>query len=133
MVGIHKKVKKLLGIIQKYSPILSAFVPGLGEVVGLLSELGEDVADGVNNVHEDYSMAKNDSKKYNFGDGIRSFLRNGARCPSSPFGAKPKGLPKITHQNSAGLDGAVKTLTKDYGELHPRLKLKEAENESDEE
>jgi hypothetical protein len=57
MVGIHKKIKKLLDIIQTYSPFLSAFVPGLGEIVGSLSELGKDVADGVNNIYEDYSTA----------------------------------------------------------------------------
>jgi hypothetical protein len=86
MVGIHKKVKKLLSIIQKYSPILSAFVPGLGEVVGSLSELGEDVADGVNNVYDDYSIAKNDSKIYNFGDGIRSFLPWGSKIHQAFLG-----------------------------------------------
>jgi hypothetical protein len=65
MVGIHKKVKKLLGIIQKYSPILSNFVPGLGEVVESLSELGEDVADGVANVYDDYSTARIANKNIN--------------------------------------------------------------------
>jgi hypothetical protein len=105
MVGIHKKVKKLLDIIQTYSPFLSAFVPGLGEIVGSLSEVGKDVADGVNNIYEDYSTAQNEKRKYRISDGIQSFVR------------KPK---KINFQ------GAVNTLTNDYGKLHSRLKLKDS-------
>jgi hypothetical protein len=34
MVGIHKKVKQLLNVIQNYAPLLYKFVPGLGETVG---------------------------------------------------------------------------------------------------
>jgi hypothetical protein len=54
MVGIHKKVKQLLNVIQNYAPLLSKFVPRLGETVGMLSEVGGSVADGINNVYEDY-------------------------------------------------------------------------------
>jgi hypothetical protein len=36
MVGIHKKVKQLLSVIQNYAPLLSKFVPGLGETVEML-------------------------------------------------------------------------------------------------
>jgi hypothetical protein len=43
MVGIHKKVKQLLNIIQNYAPLLSKFVPGLGETVGMLREVGSSV------------------------------------------------------------------------------------------
>ena len=95
MVGIYKKVKQLLNVIQTYAPILSKFVPGLGETVEMISSVGDKVADGVNNVYEDYTESKSKNRKYNFMDGIRSFTR-----PS-----------------------AMKKLTKDYGGLHPRLKL----------
>jgi hypothetical protein len=37
MVGIHKKVKELLNVIQQYAPLLSKFVPGLGEIVESVS------------------------------------------------------------------------------------------------
>jgi hypothetical protein len=104
MVGIHKKVKLLLSVIQNYAPLLSKFVPGLGETVGMLSEVGDSVADGINNVYEDYTEARSNKKNYGFMDGVRSFTR-----PS-----------------------AMKKLTQDYGGLHPRVKLKES-YESEEE
>jgi hypothetical protein len=47
MVGIHKKVKQLLNVIQKYAPLLSKFIPGLRETVGAISEVGENIADGI--------------------------------------------------------------------------------------
>jgi hypothetical protein len=62
MVGIHKKVKQLLSVIQNYAPLLSKFVPGLGETVGMLSEVGSSVADGINNVYEDYTDAKSNQR-----------------------------------------------------------------------
>jgi hypothetical protein len=43
MVGIHKKFKQLLKVIQKYTPLLSKFVPVLGETVGAISEVGENI------------------------------------------------------------------------------------------
>jgi hypothetical protein len=98
VVGIHKKVKQLLNLIQQYAPLLSKFVPGLGETVGAIS-VGENIADGINNVYEDYTDVKSKKNKYGFMDGVRSFTR-----PS-----------------------AIKKLTKDYGTLHPRTKLKDFE------
>jgi uncharacterized phage infection (PIP) family protein YhgE len=88
MVGIHKKVKQLLNVIQNYAPLLSKFVPGLGDTVGMLSEVGGSVADGINNVYEDYTEAKSNWQNYGFMDGVRSFTK-----PS-----------------------AMKKLTKDYGD-----------------
>jgi hypothetical protein len=35
-------VKQLLNVIQQYAPLLSKFVPGLGETVGAISEVGEN-------------------------------------------------------------------------------------------
>jgi hypothetical protein len=57
MVGIHKKVK-LLNVIQQCVPLLSNFVPGLGETVAAISEVGENIADRINNVYEDYTESK---------------------------------------------------------------------------
>jgi hypothetical protein len=71
MVGIHKKIKQLLSVIQKYAPLLSKFVPGLGETVGMLSEVGGSVADGINNVYEDYAEARSNKKNYGLMDGVR--------------------------------------------------------------
>jgi hypothetical protein len=100
MVGIYKKVKQLLNVIQQYAPLLSKFVPGLGETVGAISEVGGNIADGINNVYEDYTESKSNKRKHGIVDGIRSFSR-----PS-----------------------AVK-ITKYYGTLHPRIKLKDSEFE----
>jgi hypothetical protein len=60
--------------------------------------------DGINNVYEDYTESKSNKQRYGLKDGVRSFTK-----PS-----------------------AMKKLTKDYGRLHPRLKLKE-NSESEEE
>jgi hypothetical protein len=48
MVGIYRKVKQLLNIVQKYAPILSNIAPGLGEAVGTIADLAEGITDGVN-------------------------------------------------------------------------------------
>jgi hypothetical protein len=58
MVGIHKKIKQLLNVIHNNAPLLSKFAPGLGETVGMLSEVGSSVVDGINNVYEDYSEVR---------------------------------------------------------------------------
>jgi hypothetical protein len=112
MVGIHRKVVQLARLLKKYSPILDEVAPGLGMLVGSAAGIGENIADGVNNVYEDYNRAKRKGKKYNFIDGVDSFLRPSA---SSLEGFRPV----------APTPGAVKTLTKSYEKLHPRLKLKE--------
>jgi hypothetical protein len=83
--------------MQQYAPLLSKFVPGLGEAIGILSDIGSLVADGINNVYEDYTESKSNKKRYGLMDGVRSFTRQ----------------------------GAVKKLTKDYGGLYLRVKLKE--------
>jgi hypothetical protein len=75
MVGIHKKVKQLLSVIQNYAPLLSKFVPGLGETVGMLSDVGGSVVDGINNAYEDYTESKSNKKNYGLMDGLRSFTR----------------------------------------------------------
>jgi hypothetical protein len=84
-------------VIQQYAPLLSKFVPGLGEIIGMLNEVSGSIADGINNVYEDYTESKSNKKRYGLMDGVRSFTR-----------------PSV-----------VKKLTKDYGGLHPRVKLKE--------
>jgi hypothetical protein len=104
MVCIHKKVKQLLNEIQQYAPLLSKFVLGLGETVGMLSEVGGSVADGINNVYKDYTESKSNKRKYGLMDGVRSFTR----------------------------PNTVKKLTKDYGGFQPRIRLKE-DFESEEE
>jgi hypothetical protein len=87
-------------VIQQYTPLLSKFVPGLGETVRAISEVGGNIADGINNVYEDYTDTKSKKNEYCLMDCVRSFTR-----PS-----------------------AIKKLTKDYGTLHPRIKLKESDD-----
>jgi hypothetical protein len=78
MVDIHKKVKQLLKVIQNYASLLSKFVPGLGETVGMLSEVGGSVVDGIDNVYENYTESRANKKNYGFMDGVRSFTRPSA-------------------------------------------------------
>jgi hypothetical protein len=101
MVGIYHKVRQLLNIVQKYAPILSNIAPGLGEAVGTIADLAEGVTDGANNVYEDYNTSKKANKSYCFTDGVKSFVR------------QPRKV------------GALERLTKNYGGLHPRIKLKD--------
>jgi hypothetical protein len=102
MVGIHRKVVQLAILLQKYSPVIDQIVRGLGTLVGSVAEIGESVGDGVNSVYKDYNRAKRKGKNCNFADGVHSFFRPAAPMPSP-----------------------IKSLTKSYGSLHPRLKLKE--------
>jgi hypothetical protein len=67
MVDVHKKVKQLLSVIQNYALLLSKFVRGLGETVGMLSDVGSSVADGINNVYEDYTESKSKKKLWIYG------------------------------------------------------------------
>jgi hypothetical protein len=62
MVGIHKKFKQLLNVIQQYAPLLSKFVPGLGEIVRSVIGVGENIIDGINNVYEDYTESKSNKR-----------------------------------------------------------------------
>jgi hypothetical protein len=71
-------------------------------LVGSVAGIGENIADGVNNVYDDYKQAKKKNKKYDFIDGVDSFFKSSAPQPTP-----------------------IKSLTKSYGGLHPRLKLKE--------
>jgi hypothetical protein len=112
MVGIHRKVVDLTKLLQKYRPVIDQIVPGLGTLVGSVAEIGESVADGVNSVYKDYNREKRKGKNYNFADGVDSFFKNSAPQP----GALPQSIP---------LPSPIKSLTKSYGGLHPRLKLKE--------
>jgi hypothetical protein len=105
MVGIYRKVKQVLQLLQDMAPYIDRFAPGIGSLVGAGANIGETVADGVNNVYEDYHTARKSGEEYGFGEGLRSFARPTA-----------KRMPT-----------AVSKLTKSYGGLHPRLKLKEAE------
>jgi hypothetical protein len=62
------------------------------------------VTDGVDNVYEDYQSSKKRNKSYGFFDGVKLFVRQPQKV------------------------GALQKLTRDYGGLHPRLKLKDTEN-----
>jgi hypothetical protein len=102
MVGIYRKVKQILQLVKDIAPYIDRFAPGLGSLINMGAGLGGSIADGTNNVWEDYQTAKKSGTTYGVGDGVRSFVRKAAKEPS-----------------------AVSKLTKDYGGLHPRLRLKE--------
>jgi hypothetical protein len=115
MVGIQKKITQLLKIIQRFGPVLDTIVPGLGGLVGTLGSIGEDLTEGANNVYEDYQVAKKAGKKYSLGDGLRSF--------AGTFNPIPEAPTSMVKRPSA----AMRSLTKSYGDLHPRLSLKSSE------
>jgi hypothetical protein len=117
MVGIHRKIVQLAKLLQKYSPTIDQIVPGLGTLVGSVVGIGENIADGINSVYNDYNRAKRKGKKYNFLDGVDSFLK--PVVTPAPTGTLS---PQASSSRSA-----VKALTKSYGGLHPRLKLESEE------
>jgi hypothetical protein len=65
----------LLNVIQQYAPLLSKFILGLGETVGAISEVGENIADEINKVYEEYTKSKTNKRKYGIMDGIISFTK----------------------------------------------------------
>jgi hypothetical protein len=111
MVGIYRKVKQVLKLLQNMAPYIDMFAPGIGSLVEAGANVGESVADGVNNVYEDYHAARKSGEDYGFGEGLKSFSRPATkRTPT-----------------------AVSKLTKAYGGLHPRLRLKESVEGGEEE
>jgi hypothetical protein len=110
MVGIYKKAKHLFKIVSQYAPLLNNLVPGLGEAVGVLSSLADSTADGMNNVYNDYNSAINSGESYGFRKGLKSFFR--------PMAGTKKSV--------------ANTLSKEYGQLHPRLELKDEVEEEEE-
>jgi hypothetical protein len=96
MVGIYRKAKQLIKFIQQYAPFLDNIAPGASSVVNSLAGIADNVADGINNVYDDYGVVKRTGNRYSLGRGLKTFFK-----------------PSVTN-----------TLTKDYGGLHPRLKLK---------
>jgi hypothetical protein len=46
----------------------------LGEIVEAINEVGGNIADGINNLYEDYTDAKSKRNKYGFIDGVRFLL-----------------------------------------------------------
>jgi hypothetical protein len=114
MVGIQRKVSQIMKLIQKFAPVLNNVIPGLGTVVGKLGGIGEKISDGAYNVYEDYKSAKSKGKKFGIRNRIKSFV--GIRTNQDNVSSKIIRPP-----------AAMKSLTKSYGELHPRVKLKNEE------
>jgi hypothetical protein len=103
MVGIYKKVKQILKLVNQYAPFLDNIVPGLGTAVQSVGSLVDVGVDGGNSVYNDYIKAKQSGGRYGFADGVRSFF--------STYKA-----PTPTAANA---------LSKSYGDLHPRVKLRD--------
>jgi hypothetical protein len=108
---MHKKIVQILRPIQCFGPSLDVAVLGLGSIVSSLGSVAEDLAEGVNNVYEDYTAAKEAQKPYKFMDSVRSF--------GSTFAGSEVSKSLVTRPSAA-----MKALTADYGGLHPRLELK---------
>jgi hypothetical protein len=101
MINMHKKIVQILRLIQRFGPSLDVAVPGLGSIVSSLCSVAEDLAEGANNVYEDYTAAKDAQKPYKFMDGVRSF--------GSTFAGSE--VPKCLVTRSSA---AMKVLTTDY-------------------
>jgi hypothetical protein len=103
MVGILRKALQLLKLVRGPAlkvlvPVLDSVMPGLGTAA---SFLGNEVVDRAERVHDAYDKAKEAGEKFSFMDGVKTMLA------STP---KPS---------------AMAEKTKDYGDLHPRLHLKD--------
>jgi hypothetical protein len=100
MVGIAKKVKQIVDLVRKYSPMVDMIVPGFSSIANTALNVGEKIFDGATNIYDDYKAAKKKGKKYSFIDGVSSFAR----------------------------PGALQQLTKDYGGVHSRLGLDDSKD-----
>jgi hypothetical protein len=99
MVGILRKIMQVIraakGPVLKFlTPLINSFAPGVGELVATGAS---ELVDRAGNTYDAYEAAQAAGEKFKFSDGVKTFL-----SPPS---------------------GAVKTKTKEYGDLHPRLKL----------
>jgi hypothetical protein len=83
--------------------------------------LGENVTDRTEKVYDAYQSAKKGGKKFKFKDGVQTFFKKNPDL-SNYFKPVVNDIQNIVTQNRP--PEAVKTMTKSYGGLHPRLKLK---------
>jgi type IV secretory pathway TrbL component len=154
MVGILKKIQSILKTVQNFAPMLNNVVPGLGSIVSAAAGVGSGIARGADNVYDDYQRSKKAGTKFKFTDGVKSFLGKGENSGASgSFGSLigdvvggikdvAGGVKSISNTSfddiknnakkvfsgiSTGVvrpPAAMKSLTKSYGDLHPRLRLK---------
>jgi hypothetical protein len=120
MVGLLKKIRNILKFVQDNSHLANFIVRGLGPLVKSVGALGENVTDRAEKVYDAYQSAKQEGKKFKFKDGVQTFFKD----PDLSGYFKPviNDIQNIVTQNRPA--EAVKTMTKAYGGLHPRLKLK---------
>jgi hypothetical protein len=95
-------------------------MPGFGPLIQSVGALGENVTDRAEQVYNAYRRSKKEGRKYTFKDGVETFFKD----PDFSSILKPvvNDVQDLINQNRP--PDAVKTLTKAYGGLHPRLKLK---------
>jgi hypothetical protein len=120
MVDLLKKIRSILKFVQDNSHLANFIIPCLGPLVRSVGALGENVTDRAEKVYDAYQSAKQEGKKLKFEDGVKTFFKDPDL--SSYFKPVIKDIQNIVTQNRP--PEAVKTLTKAYGGLHPRLKLK---------
>jgi hypothetical protein len=103
MVGIFKKIKQILQFVQNNASLANYLVPGLGPFINSVGALGENITDRAETVYNKYQETRKSDKKFSIKDGIETFFTN--TPPDKP-------------------QEPVKLFSKPYGELHPRIRLK---------
>jgi hypothetical protein len=76
------------------------------------------VTDRAEKVYDAYQNSKKDGKKFKFRDGVKTFFKDSNL--SNYISPVVDNIQNIINRPPE----AVKTMTKSYGGLHPRLKLK---------
>jgi hypothetical protein len=123
MVGILKKIRQILKFVQDNSHLANFIMPGLGPIISSVSALGANVTDRVEKVYNAYQSSKKVGKKFKFRDGVQTFLENTDDL-SDMIKLIVKDVRNLIAPTQNRPPEAVKILTKEYGDLHPRLKLK---------
>jgi hypothetical protein len=100
MVAILRKIMQVIraakGPVLKFlAPLINSFAPGVGDLV---TTGANELVERAGNTYDAYEAAKEAGQPFKFHDGVKAFL-----APRPP--------------------GAVKTKTKEYGDIHPRLQL----------
>jgi hypothetical protein len=123
MVGILRKIMQIIKtargpVLKLLAPLMNSFAPGVGDLV---AKGANEVIDRSSNTLDAYEAAQEAGEDFKFHDGVKAFFGDGPP-PSKGRDTEFFGAPP----------GAMKTKTKDYGGLHPRLQLKAEDFEEEE-
>jgi hypothetical protein len=104
--------------------LVNFIIPGLGPLVRSVGDLGGNVINQAEKVYDAYHCSKKEGNKFKFKDGVQTFFSDPDDL-SDVVKSIIKDLQNLITPTQNRPPEAVMNLTKAYGDLHPKLKLKE--------